>query len=165
MAGRHIGLRTTTTREKVLAGSLVGGPQVIIDSLAGLLAQFESDGPPSFLLSNRCAICRVATTGDILDSNGDDVAAAKLAVDCQIEHREVPNSAYDLELVRMDQTCLGRSGGFAPVSLPLFEGTRLWGVGIAITSSCIVILLGYSLRGSMGAAVKAFESGQLLDRF
>src|SRR5438552_10239888 len=27
--------------------------------------------------------------------------------------------------VRIDQTCLGRSGGFAPVSLPLFHGTRL----------------------------------------
>src|SRR5579871_3681420 len=27
-------------------------------------------------------------------------------------------------LLRIDQTCLGRSGGFAPVSLPLFQGTR-----------------------------------------
>ena len=27
--------------------------------------------------------------------------------------------------VRIDQTCLGRSGGFAPVSFPLFQGTRL----------------------------------------
>jgi hypothetical protein len=26
-------------------------------------------------------------------------------------------------LVRIDQTCLGRSGGFAPVSFPLFHGT------------------------------------------
>jgi hypothetical protein len=30
----------------------------------------------------------------------------------------------------------------------LFQGTRLWGVGIAITSSCIVILLGYRHRGA-----------------
>jgi len=26
--------------------------------------------------------------------------------------------------VRMDQTCLGRGGGFAPVTSPLFQGTR-----------------------------------------
>src|SRR3982751_4399533 len=26
--------------------------------------------------------------------------------------------------VRINQTCLGRSGGFAPVSFPLFHGTR-----------------------------------------
>src|SRR5262249_25171895 len=27
-------------------------------------------------------------------------------------------------LVRTDQTCLGRSGGFGPISLPLFQGAR-----------------------------------------
>src|SRR3984893_12248610 len=32
-------------------------------------------------------------------------------------------------LVRIGQTCLGRNGGFAPVTLPLFQGTRLWGRG------------------------------------
>jgi hypothetical protein len=49
--------------------------------LAGLLAQFKSDGPPGFPLSDRCAICRVAAGGDILDSDGDNVTATKLAVD------------------------------------------------------------------------------------
>src|SRR3979409_2049598 len=34
----------------------------------------------------------------ILDPDGDDITAAKLAVDRQIEHREVANSAFDLEL-------------------------------------------------------------------
>src|SRR5882672_10441670 len=43
--------------------------------------------------------------------------------------------------VRIDQTCLGRSGGFAPVSFPLFHGTRL-GAGAAFTWSCMAILLG-----------------------
>src|SRR5260370_2980911 len=71
---------------------------MIVDGLAGLLTQFKSDGPPSFLLSNRCAIRRVAAGGDILDPDGDDVTAAKLAVDRQIEHREVANSAFDLQL-------------------------------------------------------------------
>src|ERR1700745_804395 len=33
--------------------------------------------------------------------------------------------------VRIDQTCLGRSGGFVPVSLPVFQGTRLTRVGVA----------------------------------
>jgi len=36
-------------------------------------------------------------------------------------------------LVRIDQTCFGRSDGFAPVSLPLFHGTRPGGVGVAFT--------------------------------
>src|SRR5499427_6695424 len=49
--------------------------------------------------------------------------------------------------VRIDQTCFGRSGGFAPVSLPLFQGTRFGGAWVWIASSCIVILLGYRHRG------------------
>src|SRR5229473_1469064 len=98
LAGRHVGLGSTTTREQEFAGSFVGGFQVIIDGLAGLLAQFKSDRPPSFLLSNRCAIRRVAAGGDILDPDSDDITAAKLAVDRQIEQREVASAAFDMEL-------------------------------------------------------------------
>src|SRR5580704_13249139 len=64
--------------------------------------------------------------------------------------------------VRIDQTCFGLSGGFAPVSLPLFQGTRLWGVGVAITSSC----MSYSSvteTEEHERPVKASESGQLSD--
>jgi hypothetical protein len=84
--------------EQELAGPLVGGLQIIIDGLAGLFAQLKSDGPPGFLLPDSCAIRRVAAGGDILDPDGDDVAATKLAVDCQIEHGEVASAALDLEL-------------------------------------------------------------------
>jgi hypothetical protein len=61
-----------------------------------------------------------------LDPDGNDITAAKLAVDCQIEHCEVARTASIWSFVRIDQTCLGRSrsGGFAPVSFPLFHGTR-----------------------------------------
>jgi hypothetical protein len=65
--------------------------------LAGLLAQFKPDGPPRFPLPYLCAIRRVATGSNILDPNGDNVTAAKLAVDRQIKHGEVANSAFDLE--------------------------------------------------------------------
>jgi hypothetical protein len=98
-------------------------------------------------LSNRCAIRRVAASGDILDPDGDDVTAAKLAVDRQIEHRKVANSAFDLELRPDRPNVLWSQRWLAPVSLPLFQGTRLWSVGVAITSSCMVILLGYEHRG------------------
>src|SRR5258708_12742047 len=64
----------------------------------GLFGQFKPEGPGSFLLPDRCAIRRVAAGSDILDPDGNDVAATKLAVDCQIEHGEVTNSAFDLEL-------------------------------------------------------------------
>jgi hypothetical protein len=68
----------------------------------------------------------IATAGDIFDPNGDDVTAAKVAVDGRIEHRQVESAAFDLKFRRdRDQTCLGRSGGFAPVSFPSFHGISL----------------------------------------
>src|SRR5476651_176193 len=98
LAGRHPAFGTTTAREKELARSFVGGLQVAIDGLAGLLAQFKSDRPPSFLLSDRCAIGRVAAGRNILYPDGDDVTAAKLAVDRQIEQGKVAHTTFDLQL-------------------------------------------------------------------
>jgi len=60
--------------------------------------------------------------------DGDSVTATKFAVDRQVEHGKIASTAF-WSLVRIDQTCLGRSGGFAPISLPLFHGTRVWGAG------------------------------------
>ena len=88
-------------------------------------AQFKSHRPPGLLLPDHCAIRRVAAGGDVLDPDGDDIAPTKLAVDCQIEHGEVASAASIWSFVRIDQMCLDRSGGFAPVSFPLFHGTRL----------------------------------------
>ena len=35
-------------------------------------------------------------------------------------------------LVRIDQTCFGRRGGLAPISLPFFQGSRreAWGLDL-----------------------------------
>jgi hypothetical protein len=63
-----------------------------------MFAQFESDGPSGLLLSDGCAIRRIATSSDIFDPDGDDVTAAKLAVDSQIKQGEVASAAFGLEL-------------------------------------------------------------------
>jgi hypothetical protein len=72
-------------------------------------------------LSDRCAIRSVSAGHNILDPHGDDITAAKPAVDRQVEHCQVASAAFDLEFW-IDQTRL-RRGGFAPVSFPLFHGT------------------------------------------
>jgi hypothetical protein len=83
-------------------------------------------------LSDRCAIRRVPVGGDILDPDGD-VTATQLAVNRQIEHGKVANAAFNLELRPDRPDVFGSRGGFAPVNFPLFQGTRRWGVGFAIT--------------------------------
>ena len=67
MASCYTGFGTATTREQELAGPLIGRLEIISDGLAGLFTQFKSDRPPGFLLSDRCAIRRVAAGRDILD--------------------------------------------------------------------------------------------------
>ena len=76
---------------------------------------------------------RVSAGSDILDPDGDDVTATKLAVDSQVEHGEVASAAFDLKFRRDRPDVFGAQRGFAPVTLPLFQGTRLWGAGIAFT--------------------------------
>src|SRR6266851_2680049 len=85
LARCHVAVGTTTAREQELSGPFVGGLQIVVDGLAGLLAQFKSDWPPGLLLSDGCAIRGVPSCGDILDPDGDDITTAKLAVNCQIE--------------------------------------------------------------------------------
>jgi hypothetical protein len=92
----HAGFATTTTVEQKLARPFVVRRQIIIDRLSGLFAQFKSDRSPGLLLPHGCAIRRISTGGNILDSDGDDVAATKLAVDCQIEHRQIASATLDL---------------------------------------------------------------------
>src|SRR5258705_13411145 len=95
------------------------------------------------LLSYRCTIRRVSSGSDILDLDRDDVTAAKLAVNRQIKHGKVAKATLDLKLRPNRPDMLGRSGGFAPVSLPLFQGRRLIAVAIEFSKSLIVRLLRY----------------------
>ena len=78
---RHTAFSTTTTSEQELPGSFVGNLQIVIDCLAGLFAQLESDWPAGFLLSDRCPIRCVSAGGDIFDLDRYDVTATQLAVD------------------------------------------------------------------------------------
>src|SRR5580692_7985327 len=40
----------------------------------------------------------------------------------------------------MDQTCLANSGGFGPISFPLFHGARFGGSRIEYSSSMVILL-------------------------
>jgi len=84
--------------EQELTRFFLGRLQIIVDRLAGLLAQFKSDRPSSLFLSDRGTICGVSARSDILHLDCDDVTATKLTVDCQIEHGKVASATFDLEL-------------------------------------------------------------------
>ena len=81
--------------EQEFARLLVCGANVVIDRLPGLFSDLEPDWQASLFLAHCRALDGVAVGGDVLDLEGDDIAAAQLAVDCQIEHRQVAFAVCD----------------------------------------------------------------------
>ncbi len=119
LARRHVAVGTPTAGEQELAGPFAGGFQIVIDRLAGLLAQFESDGPTGFLLSYRCAIRCVPARSDILDPDCNNVTATKLAINRQIEHGKVASATFDLEFRPDRPDVLGPQRWLCPGQLSL----------------------------------------------
>src|SRR5438105_3406064 len=58
-------------------------------------------------------------------------------------------------LVRIDQTCFGRRGGLAPISLPLFQGSRRepWGVASVGLRANMFVYADYPAMGRRVAVV------------
>jgi hypothetical protein len=125
LAGHYADIRAATTSEQELAEPPAGRLQIIIDGLVDLFTQFKSQGPPVFFCRTvaRSAMYPLAATSSTRVVTTSP--PTKLAVDCQIELGEVASAASIRSFVLIDQTCLGRSDGFAPVNFPLFHGTRL----------------------------------------
>jgi hypothetical protein len=88
------------------------------------LRQFKLNWPLCLALHNHRAGQNLIAVGDVANSKIDEIAAAQLAVDGEIEHRQISNMMGVLQKIRIAQMSLGSSGGFCPISLPLFQGSR-----------------------------------------
>jgi len=76
---------------------LIGNPHIVIDRLAGLLSQFKPHWLTSLLLTNARTFERMALWGHIRDLERNHIAAAQLAVDCQVEHCQVTTAPLDVQ--------------------------------------------------------------------
>jgi hypothetical protein len=63
-----------------------------------LFCQLEPDGLPRLFLSDRGPIDCISTRSDIVDLEGDNIAATQLAIDSQIKHCQVARPALYLQL-------------------------------------------------------------------
>jgi len=59
---------------------------------------------------------------DVANTKVNKVAAAKLAVDGEIEQRELPNALVKLKVNAVAQMSFSFRGAFWPTSFPLFHG-------------------------------------------
>jgi len=142
LSGRKALLGPTLCGKKELSVLPVRHTQVVINRLPGLFGDLEPYRSAGLLLADRRTLNGVSVWGNVLDFESDDIATTQLAIDGEIEQRQVALAVCHLKLSAIDQTCFGRSGGLAPVNLPLFQGVRLDVAGDGFSLSCIIILLG-----------------------
>jgi hypothetical protein len=71
--------------------------KVVVNCLAGLLCYFELNRPTSFLLPDDCSVQGVPVGRQVIDLDGDNIAAPQLAVDCEVEQSKVPGAALELQ--------------------------------------------------------------------
>jgi hypothetical protein len=81
-----------------IVGLFAGNLHVVVDFLTGLLCQFKPDRPLGLFCLNRCPLNRVLIRCNIVHFDSDDIAAAQLAVDRQIEQSQVARFTLDLQL-------------------------------------------------------------------
>lgn len=71
--------------------------EVAVDGLARMLGQLKSNWSPGLSLTHRCSIDGVTIGSNIIDPDGDYVAAPQFTVDGKIEHREVTSTPLNLQ--------------------------------------------------------------------
>jgi hypothetical protein len=57
----------------------------------GRLGQFELNRSLRLALHDHCSRQNLITVGNVANTQGHEVAASQIALDCQIEHSNVPN--------------------------------------------------------------------------
>jgi len=97
LPGRHAVVAITTATEQKFAGFLARGFDVVVERLTRLFRQLKPDGPTGLPLPHCGAIDGIPARCDVLHSDCDDIAAPQLAVDCQIEHRQVARPSLHLQ--------------------------------------------------------------------
>jgi hypothetical protein len=119
------------------------GPRRMHDPgrLTGLLGQREPDRPARLRLTDRCAIDGLPRRSNVLHFQAHHIAAPQFAVDDQVKHGQIACSPLEFQLSPDRPNVFGRSGGFGPISLLLFQHGRLAAVAVELSSSCMVVLL------------------------
>jgi hypothetical protein len=119
-----------TTGEEEFARALARGLDIGINRLAGLLRQLKPDRMSGFLLTNGRTIDRKTVWSNILDLETDNITSSELAIDGEIEHREIARSALYLQLGPDRPNMLGPQRRFGAHQLSLIpRGVDRAGMG------------------------------------
>ena len=128
LARRHALPWPPVPTEQKFARFLAENPQVVVDGLPGLLGDFESDRNAGLSLPDGGAIDGVSIRRNVVDLESHDIAPAQLAVDGEIEYRQVTGASLDLQLGPDRPNMLWPQRGLWPDQLAFVPG-RSFGNG------------------------------------
>jgi hypothetical protein len=86
---RQVWLSPQTAWKQISALASIEGGEPLANSSAGLLGNLELHRPAGLLLNDGRTISNSPTSEHVIDPQTDEIAAPQLAVDPQIEHREI----------------------------------------------------------------------------
>ncbi len=113
--------RTPAAKQK-LAGLLTRSLDIVVDGLPGWLDQLKPNRSSPLLLASGGPIDGVAVRRNIIDLQATTSQPRSLLSIARLNNARSRTCWSIWSFVRIAQTCFGLSGGFAPVSLPLFQG-------------------------------------------
>ena len=88
-ARRKVRLVVDVAREDVGASIRRSRVQPLLQRGAGLLHDLEQNRPAGLVLDNRRPVSHAASRGDVVDPKANEIAAAQLAIDGEIEQRQI----------------------------------------------------------------------------
>lgn len=91
-------IRATAAQEQALPRLPVADPQIVVQCLPCHLGQLEPNRPAGLPLANVGTVDGAAVRRHVIDAKGDKVAAAQLAVDGEIEERQITRALLQLQL-------------------------------------------------------------------
>ena len=94
---RQVRLSPQTAWEQISALVSVEGGEPLANSSTGLLRNLELHRPAGLLLNDGRAIANSPASKHVIDPQSDEIAAPELAVDGEIEHREIAFSTLQLK--------------------------------------------------------------------
>src|SRR5580700_5485770 len=121
MACRNVRPIAEAAREEKRAFSYGAQGEPVVDRRSGLFGDLKLDRPTRFLLDHGGAVRHSATSAHIVDAQPHEIATPQLAIDGQIEKREVAFTSLKLEpdadrpdLLRLERTFLPNEAVLIP---------------------------------------------------
>ena len=86
-----------TAGKQALAKLSAADPKVVVHRLPGHLGQLEANRTTGLALPDVGAVNRVAVGCHVVDAESDEIAPAQLAIDREIEERQVSHAPLQLQ--------------------------------------------------------------------